>query len=843
MPDARRLQFHSEDPNLLENLENLIAEENEAVGKLAQEADEARKGLDALNRQQGAAEELNRRFDELTERKEHLAALDGQEAAVEARKAASRRAESALHEAMPYVAERSRAEKELAKNGALIRYLAGNLEKLEAEVRAAEAAKSGDEEQKKKAEGLRNMIGKISEQLPHYQKLEEELLAQRTARRKAEAAQEDIERKAREGKAAEVYIEEHKNALLALEGIDGLVSDRRNAAARASRELERLAGAGGLAGKIREIKERERRLADADETLREETQNASRKMDEYNHIYQRFVAGQAGLLAGELRAQIEEKGQAKCPVCGTWRGAEDVDGFAFAGEDIPDKKAVDTARTRQAAAERKRAAADKAVDSLRTEIAEKKRAALETAAALFGEEAGWEALASEAYLAEKERAFRAAETAAKAALNEALTGQEKRNKLKREADDAEKKLGEIREAIRQAESVKAAETAKAAAAGARAESLRGRLLHSDEAEAKREMRRLSDEERTISEAVRRHEEAFEAASGKCTAARGQLAAREEQKSALEENLAKAEERLAEALFGLHFADEEEVLAALPPVKAELQEGWLKTEQRFLNGYDNDRKNTAGQIRHLEELLAGKERTDLSALAEAIAAADGVLREKNEAKSRKAGLRENHARTLNLVKGRKAYLDMTEAAWKRVNRLGSLAEGEKSEGGRISFDRYVIGAVFREILEMANRRLDVMSGGKYRLVYKSGAKRTNAAAGLETSVLDLSTGKERDSNSLSGGESFFTSLALALGLSDVVQNHAGGRRLDALFIDEGFGTLSDDVLDLALNVLGSLTEGNRMVGLISHVDKLNESIPQKICVKNGKNGSSIAVETA
>ena len=77
----------------------------------------------------------------------------------------------------------------------------------------------------------------------------------------------------------------------------------------------------------------------------------------------------------------------------------------------------------------------------------------------------------------------------------------------------------------------------------------------------------------------------------------------------------------------------------------------------------------------------------------------------------------------------------------------------------------------------------------------------------------------------------------------MQNHAGGRRLDALFVDEGFGTLSDDVLDLALNVLGSLSEGSRMVGLISHVDKLNESIPQKIYVKNGKNGSTITVETA
>ena len=137
----------------------------------------------------------------------------------------------------------------------------------------------------------------------------------------------------------------------------------------------------------------------------------------------------------------------------------------------------------------------------------------------------------------------------------------------------------------------------------------------------------------------------------------------------------------------------------------------------------------------------------------------------------------------------------------------------------------------------------MSGGRYELVHKIAADRRNAKAGLEIAVLDNSTGSQRDSDSLSGGESFFTSLALALGLSDVVQNHAGGKQMDALFIDEGFGSLSDDVLDRALTVLNQLTEGNRLVGIISHVDKLDESIPQKIRVRHGEKGSSLKLELA
>ncbi len=109
------------------------------------------------------------------------------------------------------------------------------------------------------------------------------------------------------------------------------------------------------------------------------------------------------------------------------------------------------------------------------------------------------------------------------------------------------------------------------------------------------------------------------------------------------------------------------------------------------------------------------------------------------------------------------------------------------------------------------------------------------------MLDLSTGQRRPSGSLSGGEAFYTSLSLALGLSDVVQNHAGGQRLDALFIDGGFGSLSDGVLDKALDVLNQLTEGERLVGIISHVDRLAESIPQKIRVRSTSAGSALTLE--
>ena len=164
-----------------------------------------------------------------------------------------------------------------------------------------------------------------------------------------------------------------------------------------------------------------------------------------------------------------------------------------------------------------------------------------------------------------------------------------------------------------------------------------------------------------------------------------------------------------------------------------------------------------------------------------------------------------------------------------------------EGGKLSFDRYVMGAIFKEVVMMANMRLDTMTGGRFQLIHMTETKNKNTVAGLDIEVLDIITGKQRPSGSISGGEGFMVSLALALGLSDVVQNHAGGKKLDTLFIDEGFGTLDDGKLDNVISVLQQLTEGSRLVGIISHVDKLEESIPQKLRVTTGEHGSTLKLE--
>src|SRR3954469_19703976 len=133
----------------------------------------------------------------------------------------------------------------------------------------------------------------------------------------------------------------------------------------------------------------------------------------------------------------------------------------------------------------------------------------------------------------------------------------------------------------------------------------------------------------------------------------------------------------------------------------------------------------------------------------------------------------------------------------------------------------------------------MTSGRYSLVHTD-ARRGGARSGLGLLARDTWTGQDRDTSTLSGGETFLASLALALGLTDVVTAEAGGARIEALFVDEGFGTLDEQTLDEVMDVLAGLREGGRIVGLVSHVAELRQRIPAQVEVRKGRTGSALAV---
>lgn len=185
------------------------------------------------------------------------------------------------------------------------------------------------------------------------------------------------------------------------------------------------------------------------------------------------------------------------------------------------------------------------------------------------------------------------------------------------------------------------------------------------------------------------------------------------------------------------------------------------------------------------------------------------------------------------------LEPLEHAYRTVDHLHGLVSGTSpSNQLRMQLEAYVLAARLEEVVAAANTRLTRMSEHRYTLVHSDARASYGARSGLGLKITDAWTGKDRDTDTLSGGESFFASLSLALGLADVVTAESGGRALDTLFIDEGFGTLDEDTLHKVLDVLDSLRAHDRTVGVISHVPELRRRITHRLHVRKTTTGSTL-----
>src|SRR5699024_10117864 len=184
------------------------------------------------------------------------------------------------------------------------------------------------------------------------------------------------------------------------------------------------------------------------------------------------------------------------------------------------------------------------------------------------------------------------------------------------------------------------------------------------------------------------------------------------------------------------------------------------------------------------------------------------------------------------------LEPLEAEYAQLDALTEVVHGGGQSSRRMSLRSYVLAARLEEVAVAATARLRTMSNGRYSFVHSDAAGARGTKGGLGLDVLDDYSGAVRSTKTLSGGESFLASLALALGLADVVSAETGGAALDTLFVDEGFGTLDAETLDVVMNVLDELRAGGRVVGLVSHVEELRQRIPTRLLVSKGRAGSTL-----
>ena len=317
--------------------------------------------------------------------------------------------------------------------------------------------------------------------------------------------------------------------------------------------------------------------------------------------------------------------------------------------------------------------------------------------------------------------------------------------------------------------------------------------------------------------------------------------RKDQLLVSERDKANAEEQAVKVRGKLEFpekAEAEQKIKELDKQKKEIDKN-LNAAQKAFQDCSQSVEAAKTKKKTLEKQIAGNKETDMEELVQARQEVSGAKKELQKQMEEIRIRYENNLKIRNAIDKQSAKLLELERNWTQVREISDTVNG-KIKGGskeKIKFETYIQTNYFDRIIARANTRFMVMSGGQYELKRQTDTDDRKSQSGLELNVVDHYNGSERSVKTLSGGESFKASLSLALGLSDEIQASAGGIQLDTMFVDEGFGSLDEESLEQAMKALNGLTEGNRLVGIISHVQELKARIDKQIVVTKEKSGGS------
>ena len=364
-----------------------------------------------------------------------------------------------------------------------------------------------------------------------------------------------------------------------------------------------------------------------------------------------------------------------------------------------------------------------------------------------------------------------------------------------------------------------------------AEQIREKLVYPSLAEAKKQYAAMQKALEAAEQEIERKRQKVSELAEAMNTLKGQKLAEEENQKTAKKLAAKTEKEYAKLLEKSGFVSEETYHLAILPERSRSK---LEREEKE---YESQCLRQQSEQKLLEKQVSGKTYTDTSELNEQLKAEKQALKETEKTYMELHTAYENDRSVLQncavyLEKGKKL-----ESEDQVIKSLSKTANGRLSGSAKIDFETYIQRQYFKQIIHEANKRLLTMSNHQFILKLKEEAntgRKTNE--GLDLSVYSLVTDSERDVKTLSGGESFLAALAMALGLSDIVERSAGAIHPDMMFIDEGFGSLDAQSRQQAIEVLAELAGDSRMVGIISHVTELKEQIDRKLVVSRTDKGS-------
>ena len=653
-----------------------------------------------------------------------------------------------------------------------------------------------------------------------------------------------------------------KQAEERVSGLQAELEKKRQRQQELADTLKSLAQAGDMAvsaaaGRLKEYTDRKAELQDLSEGLKKvqklikeeavlkkrlETAQAEelQAAEAYMNCNKAFILGQAGILAMDLRKQLETADEVICPVCGARHTASDIPGFAPWHEDIPTGEAVDQAFSVLENARRTLKTAEEAHRAKAGTLSLQRQLQLDKAQKLLGA-SDWEALSGSNALERAADACNRQITEAEGIWRQAVADKAAKDKAAKDKLQTDAEISaaekELTESVRLHSEARVALTA----ADARVAAWKKQLVdYPDKKEdALNQIRAREEQVRELQLQIDSARKKLADCQNERAANEGSLSSARSEKEA-RERAKEATKKAYQTQLNKWFSDNPDAYhQALSPEGRLLDQDsldqWISEKRSEIDGYDRHRSDLNVRIEQLKASTRDMERVDISAITAQITQVTEAL---NDLRARENDLSLIMKTDRRVCKELTSILDTRSRYRRAFEKLGPLAD---TADGKYAFSRYVLTGFFHRIVEQANIHLETMTDGEYCLVPKeTGDGRSNL--GLELKVLNTITNLERDTASLSGGQLFEASLSLALGLSDIVQMQSTSEiQIDSMFIDEGFGSLDGARLDKAIAVLQHLAAGKRQIGIISHVARLDECLQKKIHVVAEERGSTVEIE--
>ena len=806
-------------PEVLEDLQALIAGDQELQSTLQKESKAKQAAIAKQIESITNSRHLHQAFLDLEKTMEKRAELQADADVQKGLKESLAKGEQALYQVKPLETAFLDKDKEEADLRASIEELSKTITEQTGDLKQAAELYQAEKAKEPKRESLSAAIANLDKLLPQY--------------KEAEELGKELDQLTKSSDQLSKDLGELENARTALMGEKETLTGEL-------KPLDRLEVQ--IVTCQQEIKLLERRETDlsaleraqrALSQLAEECTKAAGDYQEKNKAYlttnshylskeQAFFRDQAGVLAAGLGDNQP------CPVCGS---------LTHPCKAVPDPEAPSEAELKglKEEVEKARKALDLASKSLNTkqiEHQETEKKVRESVQTLFPELPGdisLTELAGQISQAQKENAINKLEKETE------LT--QFQSELKRK-EKMQTRLSELEEELKTNETDKLGKekahrelVAEIAGKSGQLKTLQAALEYKDQREAESALQTWQKELAALRDAFQKTEKAYMDLKTELEKNQALLKDHKERLILAAEAKEEAKAAFKEKFRACGFADQEAYREALQT------EEELKVLKEAARAYEQEVQRVEQEYNRLLQETKDQQKPDLEALEKRKEELDKEKEKLDWALQKVVTRLGVNEPIFTAVQGGVAGLAALRRHYLLVSNLAKTASGSLTGRQKLAFEQYVQAFYFIQILHEANKRLKIMTNSRYELLRREEPENMQSQTGLEIDVLDHYTGRVRSVRTLSGGESFKASLALALGLSDVIQASAGGVEINTLFVDEGFGSLDAESLEQAIQILAGLTEGDRLIGIISHVDELKERIERQIVIERTTAGSS------